>query len=383
MEQLLEKKELGIYIHIPFCVRKCAYCDFLSSPATDEVIDDYFKALDLELEDFCKKNRDDYIIRSVFFGGGTPSIVKNGYIAKIIQKISRYFELESNIEITVEANPGTVTKDKLSDYWKSGVNRLSFGLQSCNDDELLRIGRIHTYKDFLISYDMALKTGFDNISVDIMSALPGQTLKSYENTLKEVKKLKTKHVSSYSLILEKNTALYFEKESGIDLQLPDEENERQMYYLTKEYLSKAGLNRYEISNYAVCGYESRHNTIYWTGVEYAGFGIGAASYIKGKRYTNISKLTGYILDPLSDKAESVTLTENDKMSEFMYLGLRMTNGILISDFKNRFCRHIENVYGDVINKYRRLNLLDTDGNRIWLTEKGIDVSNTVFADFLL
>ncbi len=377
------KKELGIYIHIPFCVSKCIYCDFLSMPVDDGTKEAYVKALCLEIKDFACGYRNSFCVKTVFFGGGTPSILKAELICEIFQCIRDNFAFADDCEITVECNPGTVDSVKLNSYREFGVNRLSFGVQSVNDDELKALGRIHTYRDFLMSYEQAVRAGFTNINVDLMSALPGQTVDSWKKTLREAVKLRTAHISAYSLIIEDGTLLSEMVNDGVINNLPDEDEERRIYMLTNEFLSNAGYHRYEISNYAREGMECEHNKLYWTGRDYIGFGLGAASLIGRRRFSNTRKLSEYIANPLSEKEDVTVLSVNDMMSEFMYLGLRMTNGVSPVEFKNRFGRHIFNVYGDVLNKYRDYGMLEYNDEYIRLTDRGINVSNVIFSDFLL
>ena len=379
----IKKKELGIYIHIPFCVSKCIYCDFLSMPVDDDVKAAYVNSLCEEIKDFASSHRDEYVVSTVFVGGGTPSSLKPFLMEQIFICLRECFEFEEDCEITIECNPGTVDLIKLTTYKMLGVNRLSFGLQSVNDEELKALGRIHTYKDFLKSYEIALKAGFDNINVDLMSALPGQTVDSWKKTLRMITMLKTAHISAYSLILEEGTPLFDMVQNNVVTNLPDEDTEREIYALTGEFLEKAGYHRYEISNYARDGRECKHNKIYWQGGDYIGFGLGAASYIGRKRFSNIRVLSEYIDNPLADKEEVTILSEEDMMAEFMYLGLRMMEGVKLSDFKNRFGRHLTNVYGDVINKYVGTGHMETGENYVRLTPRGIDVSNVIFSEFLL
>ena len=352
-------------------------------PVNDEVKADYVRALCIEIESFAITHREEYEVISIFFGGGTPSTLKPFLMEQIMECVKANFSMKPDCEITVECNPGTVDLIKLTTYRNLGVNRLSFGLQSVNDAELKALGRIHTYKAFLESYELALKAGFDNINVDLMSALPGQTVESWKKTLRAVTMLKTAHISAYSLIIEEGTPLSEMVSSGIVNNLPDEDAEREIYAVTEDVLGKAGYHRYEISNYARDGKECKHNKIYWQGGDYIGFGLGAASYIGRKRFSNIRELQEYIDNPLSDKEDVTILSEEDMMAEFMYLGLRMMEGVKPSEFKNRFGRHLTNVYGDVIDKYTKIGLIETGDNYVRLTSRGIDVSNVIFGDFLM
>ena len=385
-------KKIEIYIHIPFCVKKCAYCDFLSCPADDETKDRYVQALCREIE-WSKDCLKEYLVDTVFIGGGTPSILEEKYIGQILETLRNAARVSDDAEITIECNPGTLTMEKLEAYKDAGINRISLGLQSANDKELKTIGRIHDYEEFKKSFNLARLAGFKNINVDLMSALPGQTLDSYKDTLAKAITLNPDHISAYSLIVEDETALKDMVESG-EVNLPSEDDEREMYYYTKEFLGRTGYKRYEISNYAKDGFECRHNIGYWKRVEYLGFGIGAASLFKGERFSNTSDINRYmhileedvmnadeIWDSLNENTE--TLTQNDEMEEFMFLGLRMTDGVSKSDFKKIFNCDIEAVYGNVIEKLANQNLIKEAGDLITLTDKGIDTSNIVLANFFL
>ena len=375
------RKKIGLYIHIPFCVSKCRYCDFLSMPYDYDVREQYTMSLCKEIERFAKEYADEYVVNSVFFGGGTPSILEPELFEKIISTVRDNFKMNTDSEITIECNPGTVTYDKLGTYKENGVNRISFGLQSANDSELKALGRIHTFSDFIESYDNALKAGFNNINVDIMSALPSQGVEGYRNTLEKVLSLDIKHISAYSLIIEEGTPFFEMNEKGL-LKLPSEEDERQMYYMTEELLAKNGFHRYEISNYARDGYECRHNKIYWERGEYVGFGLGAASLISDIRYSNTRDMKEYLED-FSSGRENEILSLEDKMSEFMFLGLRMTKGIEISEFERQFKSDIYDIFGSEIKKHVGNGLLVEKEGRLMLTGKGFDLSNYVFADFYL
>ena len=386
-------KKIEIYIHIPFCVKKCAYCDFLSCPADDKTNDRYVQALCREIE-WSKDCLKEYLVDTVFIGGGTPSILEEKYIGQILDTLRSTARISDDAEITIECNPGTLTMEKLEAYKDADINRISLGLQSANDEELKTIGRIHNFEEFKKSFNLARLAGFNNINVDIMSALPGQTLNSYKETLARVITLNPEHISAYSLIVEDETPLKDRVENG-EVALPSEDEEREMYYYTKEFLEKTGYKRYEISNYAKDGYECRHNIGYWKRVEYLGFGIGAASLFKGERFSNTSDINRYmhvlekedvmnadeVWKALNENIE--TLTQKDEMEEFMFLGLRMTDGVSKSDFKKIFNCDIEAVYGNVIEKLANQNLIKEAGDLITLTDKGIDISNIVLANFLL
>ena len=376
------KKELGIYVHIPFCVKKCNYCDFLSAPATEETQRAYISALCREIEGYGENLSEKYVIKSIFFGGGTPSLLPGTELVKALTAIRSSFSVKDDCEITVECNPGTLDTDKLSAYGENGVNRLSLGLQSANDGELEMLGRIHTFADFMNSFELARKKGFANINVDLISALPGQTAKSYENTLKTVARLRPEHISAYSLILEDGTGLKNDVVMGIMPPLPGEDEERKIYYLTEEILGNFGYEHYEISNYARQGHECRHNEIYWERGDYLGVGLGASSFIGNTRFCNIRRLEEYINEPAVEKESIEKINDGDAMAEFMYLGLRMLRGVSKNRFRLLFGRHMENVYGNVINRYVNSGHLIEEGDIIRLSSTGIDVSNYIFADFI-
>lgn len=382
-------KSLELYVHIPFCVRKCEYCDFLSAPAGADTQQEYVRNLLLEIEQKGVRCTD-YEVTTIFFGGGTPSILKAGWIADILDAIHRNFKVRKDAEITIECNPGTLTFEKLSIYKSAGINRISVGLQSASDAELRELGRIHTYEDFLRSYDLIRKKGFSNVNIDLMAALPGQTLKSYEQTLRRVLALKPEHISAYSLIIEEGTPFYEKYEADELLRekgekpqmLPSEETERLMYERTKELLLEHGYERYEISNYARRGYACRHNIGYWRRENYLGFGLGSASLLENERFHNTTDLTDYLGgDYLAYEQEK--LDKKSQMEEFMFLGLRMTEGISTECFRQTFGLPVELVYGPVLEQQIADRLLRKEDGRIFLSERGLDVSNYVMAQFLL
>ncbi len=453
---------MEIYIHIPFCISKCAYCDFLSAPASREEQDRYMRALMNEIslaadslwkEDGCAAER----VTSVFIGGGTPSCIDPEWICRVMTLVKSRFNLTEGAEITMEANPGTLAKESLKVYREAGINRLSIGLQTTDNEELKKLSRIHTYEQFLDNYRLAREAGFDNINIDLMSALPDQTLESYEQTLREVISLKPEHISAYSLIIEEGTP-FWDKYADHPELLPDEETDRQMYHRTKELLGGAGYGRYEISNYSLPGRECRHNMGYWRRVPYLGFGLGAASLCDETRFSNTRSMSRYLelLDqaenpqdePVSrisssgntdnavgsssgtahghgdtdagtgrsgeslhsgvfggktrrknetghkkkESADAVLnelrenvehLTVNDQMSEFMFLGLRMMDGIRSDVFMKKFGRPIETVFGTPLHEMTDEGLMEKTDCGWKLTDWGIDVSNVVLAEFLL
>lgn len=383
-----EQKTLELYFHIPFCVRKCLYCDFLSAPSDDGTKDAYMEALLREVRERAEEYRD-YAVDTIFIGGGTPSAVAPVWIEKLMRTVRNSFSVSDTAEVTIEVNPGTVKEDALRMYYSAGINRLSIGLQSANDEELARLGRIHTWAEFQETYTFARKVGFSNVNVDVMSALPGQHMASYLETLEKVLSLMPgpEHISAYSLIVEEGTPFAKMEEAGT-LELPDEDEERLMYEQTKTVLGMQGYERYEISNYAKSGFVCRHNCGYWKRTEYVGFGIGAASLVENVRFCNESDLKKYIQNPLSCRCEQQTLSVQEQMEEFMFLGLRMTAGVGKIKFEKIFAQTMDAVYGEVIRKNIADGLLfeyqekDTGECFIALTEKGLDVSNYVMSQFL-
>jgi len=384
-ETLVLKQDLEVYIHIPFCVKKCNYCDFLSFSNYNEL---YVPALIKEIENASIESEDveEYIVKSIFIGGGTPSLLKGEYIRDILQCVYKRFEVDSNAEITIEANPGTIDQEKLEIYKAAGINRISFGLQSTNNNELTELGRIHTFEQFLENYQLARDTGFANINVDLMSAIPGQTVESWNEVLNNVVRLSPEHISAYSLIIEEGT-MFYEKYSKDDTGLPSEEEERQMYYNTKKILEEAGYHRYEISNYSKPGYECRHNIGYWQGVNYIGFGLGAFSYMNHTRFSNANIMKEY-LDAVENHCRNLhrevhSLSVQEEMEEFMFLGLRMIEGVSVKAFEEKFHSDFESIYGMCVNELTEKSLLQMNGDRVLLSSKGIDLSNQVMAEFLL
>ena len=380
------KKELEIYIHIPFCIRKCAYCDFLSGPAASDTINLYVEKLIKEIKAHGIKN-EDRMVTTIFFGGGTPSILNGSQMQKIMQALNSAFEIDKNAEISMEANPGTVTKEKLNAFRAAGINRISFGLQSTNDEELKLLGRIHTYEEFLESFHMARECGFDNMNVDLISAIPGQTVESWEESVQKIVSLNPEHISAYSLIIEEGTPfyeIYGEGMSGEKL-LPSEEDERMMYQRTEELLKQAGYHRYEISNYAKEGKECRHNLGYWERKDYLGIGLGASSLMENVRFKNTEDLQYYLehageLEKIQKDREELSRTE--QMEEFVFLGMRKMEGISVAKFSDEFEKSLQECYGENIARMEKEGLLEEKNGFLKLTSKGIDVSNYVFAEIL-
>lgn len=390
----------GIYIHIPFCVKKCAYCDFLSAPASESVKDAYVEALKRELAQVLKRmNTQKERISTIYFGGGTPSILKGEQIQELMDCILENGVPEENPEITLEMNPGTVTPDKMKRIRLAGINRLSIGMQSFHDPELKLLGRIHRAEDALLCYEQARAAGFDNISLDLMSCLPGQSEKDWEENLKTAIRLNPEHISAYSLIIEENTEFY--DRYGENWSEEQEDLDRRMYEMTGFMLKEAGYQRYEISNYAKPGYQSRHNSSYWTGIPYYGCGLGASSLVKDhgtwRRFHETTDLQQYLrasftdwhdLDAIDRKEKPVLeemeiLTKESRMEEFMFLGLRMTEGISSDEFYSRFGCLPEDIFGGPIDELMKASLLKKTAEGYALTEKGLDLSNYCFSRFLL
>lgn len=380
------RQPISLYLHIPFCVKKCHYCDFLSFPGCSLSRQaEYVDAMIQEIHAY-REAAEDYEVKTIFLGGGTPSLLEKELVERLFHELYSVWRAAPETEITIEANPGTLSREKLIGYHMIGINRLSLGLQSTITQELATIGRIHNYEQFLANYYLAREAGFDNINIDIMSALPGQTLISYGKTLERILKLQPEHISSYSLILEEGTDFW--ENAEIERTLPSEQTERIMYHYTKKCLQNAGYERYEISNYAKPGYACLHNQVYWTGGEYLGLGLGAASYWKGARFSNTPDMEEYMENCsrariTENRKEIVTATQKSRMEEYMFLGLRMIRGVSIREFERRFGIPMNRIYGTVIRSYIGQGLLKIEQDRLMLTERGIDVSNSVMADFLL
>ena len=412
------KKPLGLYLHIPFCVQKCRYCDFLSGKGSREEMEEYTEALVKEIrayktfrlkgeqknvgveqeqkvtfvtEEISKNTKEwqkQFEVQTIYFGGGTPSILPAGAIVRCLDAIRENFTVSDMAEITLEMNPGTVTREKLKAYKQVGINRLSIGLQSVREDELKLLGRIHTFAQFQECFTMAREEGFENISVDLISGLPGQTKEAFLESLHTVKNLGAEHISVYSLIIEEGTPFYelYGEEGSRREELISEEIDREFYELTKQELAKAGYIRYEFSNYAREGFESRHNSSYWTGVDYLGLGLGASSYFLSERFHNTANKSEYVqnaANPEKLRQEVHCLSKEEQMEEFMFLGLRLCKGISKTKFEKKFGKNIEEVYGNVLKRLIGLDVLLEAGDCIALTDFGIDVSNQVLAEFLL
>lgn len=432
----------GIYIHIPFCKQKCLYCDFVSAKGCDRDMELYEEALLKEIE----STEIDEPVDSVFFGGGTPSVYKVEYIEEILKIIFRKYNIEKDkAEITIEVNPGTVDYDKLKRYRAAGINRISIGLQSADNEELKLLGRIHTYEKFVETYTEARRADFNNINIDLMSAIPYQTVNSFMETLKKVVKLNPEHISAYSLIIEEGTPFYnkYGENGEFSDAIPSEETDREMYHMTKAFLKENGYERYEISNYSKKGYECKHNIKYWSRDNYYGFGVAAASLVNNLRYSNISDRDKYIDILLSGKSNRTNIerinytninqinvdgrshtnideirdeisevNKDEQIEEFMFLGLRKMEGISLKEFERLFGKTLREEYGEIpdrliseglceeviregdkdiedIRKYVDKNTskeicggIKDNGEYFRLTERGIDISNSVFVEFM-
>ncbi len=376
--------DLSLYIHIPFCVRKCRYCDFLSAPENTGERARYIEALGREMKcrsEDLKKAR----VKTIFWGGGTPSLLSPAEFREIAKGLKTCTgEWDEDAEWTIEANPGTLDAEKAGEWRRAGVNRVSLGVQAAQDRLLERIGRIHTFRQAKESVGILREAGFSNINLDLMMGLPGQDLNDWKETLEEALSLAPEHLSCYSLILEEGTPLLRAVREGREI-LPEEEEERAMYEYTLRRLEKAGYRQYEISNFAKPRYACRHNLVYWELGEYQGLGLGAASYREGRRLKNTTDLAAYIRAEDPTKLDTVEEESSlkDQMEEWMFLGMRKTEGVDLTEFRRRFGRDGEEVYGDVIGKLEREGLILRERNQIRLSRRGLDLANQVFAAFLL
>lgn len=412
----MNNNNLELYIHTPFCVKKCAYCDFLSFPADTNTQIQYVHALLNEIR-FYGERMGGYQVSTIYIGGGTPSWLEPELLVAIMDQVYNSFHVREDAEVSIECNPGTVTTAKLEAYRRAGINRLSIGLQSANNEELKVLGRIHTYEQFLKTYELARNAGYTNINIDLMSGLPHQSAESFADTLQKVIRLKPEHISAYSLIIEKGTPFYekykfdmVRQEAGMKTELlPTEDDVYKMLKLTQLVLAKAGYDRYEISNYAKPGYACRHNVGYWTRENYLGLGLGAASLIDNVRYSNTRELYEYIeicreltfLPPevfapeegmdapergwfgSNLHTEAAVVNRKAQMEEFMFLGLRMTEGISRNEFEANFGMPIEAAYVQVLPDLQAQKLIEKREGRVYLTDRGMDVANYVMAQFLL
>ncbi|HFL2528609.1 radical SAM family heme chaperone HemW [Clostridioides difficile] len=389
---------LGLYIHIPFCVKKCKYCDFNSYKMDIDSKKRYIEDLKIEIElysnklykdnkyknkECCSLNKNDKIT-SIFVGGGTPSILTSDEIREVFISIKEMFDIDENAEITIECNPGTLTLEKLKTMKEIGINRLSIGLQAIQEKHLNFIGRIHTYEEFEKNYKDALSVGFKNINIDLMYSLPNQTLCDWKETLEKVVHLNPTHISAYSLILEEGTELYNMYESN-KFELIDENVDIEMYEYTINYLKSKGYNQYEISNYSKEGYNCEHNILYWECEHYIGIGAGASGYINENRYNNVESLEDYHLSLVKREKpiqENEILSEKDMIEEKIFMGLRMNKGIKFEDFKKKFGIDFREKYNKQIEMLLARKLINQSFEGIQLTQKGREISNSVFIEFM-
>lgn len=382
---------LELYIHIPFCEKKCNYCDFVSFHASYDVVDKYINKLLSEIESK-KYLANDYQISSIYIGGGTPSFIDQKYISFIMESIRNNYNVVANAEISIEVNPNSVTEDKIKAYFNAGINRLSIGLQSTNDDELKTLGRVHTYSDFLNAYNLAVHGGFKNINVDLINSIPGQTPESYKKSLKQVLMLNIKHISIYNLIIEDHTP-FKTMLANNEIQLPLENDILAMDKITKELTEYYRLRKYEISNYAKEGFECRHNLGYWSDVPYIGFGLNSASYINDTRFKNKTKLkdymsldyTKYVISPNQNEYyDEVKLVDTkDHINEYVMLGFRKTSGININDFYRTFNQKFDDLFGTGMKIYQGMGMINRIDDNYFMTEEGLNVSNSILSDLLI
>ena len=387
-------KNIGIYVHIPFCKQKCKYCDFVSFTNKEDMFEEYFKCLLMEIEEKAKDYNVEVIngrkekigVNTIYIGGGTPSFAHEKYIEKVILKIKECFKVLKTSEITIEVNPGTVNEGKLKKYYEIGINRISIGLQSTNNNLLKMLGRIHNYSEFENTYNLARRVGFKNINVDLMIGLPTQTLEDVQESLNKIIEKSPEHISVYSLIVEENTKMFDLIESG-KVVLPDEDLERKMYWMVKTRLEEVGYKHYEISNFAKPKKESKHNMNCWKQESYLGIGVAAHSYFNGTRFSNIDNLKQYIFNYNEDVSiHNIVFHENqDKeqmMKEYLLLGLRKIDGVDITEFKNKFSENLVYVFRNELNKLVKEGLVEVDDNFVRLTNRGIDLANQVWMEFV-
>ena len=383
----MEKEKIGIYIHIPFCKQKCYYCDFISYCKKDELIDRYVDCIIKEIKGFEERYKDKYDITTIYIGGGTPSYIESKYVKLILDTINKKLKKLKDVkEITIEVNQRTVNKEKIEEYKKSGINRLSIGLQSTNDKLLKEIGRIHDFREFLDTYSLAREVGFNNINIDLIIGLPNQTINDLKQSIDEIIILNPEHISVYSLILEENTVLYNLVEQD-KIKLPSEEIERNMYWYVKNKLELNNYNHYEISNFSKKGYESNHNLDCWNQKHYIGFGTAAHSYLEDKRFSNIKNIEKYIENIENNKIKDNVIVQEmqdveNKKKEYMMLGLRKIEGVNIQKFKNKFGENPIYLFRNELNKLVNEDLLEVDENYIKLTSKGLDLANVVWEEFV-
>lgn len=379
----MKKKEIGVYIHVPFCKAKCSYCDFNSYSGKENMVKLYFDALKKEIA-LSAEALKGLSIKSVFIGGGTPSLVETEFIYEVLKELDKITSIDSEAEISIETNPGTLTYDKLYAYKNMGINRLSIGLQAADDELLLKLGRIHSTKEFYNNYELSLKAGFDNINVDLIFGIPGQTIENWTNTLNLCLRINPSHLSCYSLKIEEDTVFGKMLDAG-KLEPVEDEMDREMYHETIRILGNIGYKHYEISNFARDGLECRHNLIYWNAEEYIGYGAGAHSYFTGVRYNNeysVEKYIEKICKNQNIRENESYIDMNESMSEYMLLGLRLIDGVSLEKFRERFNQNIPDAFKESINMLSQKGLVMNDRGIVKLTSKGLDLANEVFMEFV-
>ena len=370
-------KPIGLYVHIPLCIRKCNYCDFCSHPIdTVEWRNEYIQALCAEMECYRGKG---ISLNSIFFGGGTPSLLTVDELSLIVSKIRDIFILSDDIEFTVEANPKTVDKEKIEGFISLGVNRISLGLQSIHDNEMKILGRVHNYDDFVESYNVVKSAGVENVNVDLMYGIPLQTMSSFEKTLDEIIRFSPEHISLYGLIIEDETPFGREKAK---LNLPSDDTECDMYDLACKRLREAGYDHYEISNYARDGHYCRHNMKYWQEEEYIGIGVAAHSYYCGRRFGNTNDISAYLMGDRAKYDHGEVVSPEDEAYEFVMLGLRLGVGISLSEYYHRFGIQFLDGREAVVKSLASAGYLKIADDRLFLTERGFYVSNLILNELI-
>lgn len=378
-------ENLSVYVHVPFCKRKCGYCDFVSFENMESQVKNYFNAVYKEI---ANQEHSDSNVCSVFIGGGTPSYVDVPYIENTLSAIKKRFNISKDCEITIEANPGTLSKEKLKQYLNIGINRLSIGVQAFQDNILTVLGRVHTAEEAIASIKKAKESGFKNINIDLMFGIPKQTIDDWKNTLKKTIELNINHISCYSLKIEEGTPFYFRYTGGhslADVRTCDEDSERDMYHYTIKELSKAGFKHYEISNFCLHGNECKHNLVYWNRGKYIGIGVGAHSFNGTNRYANTTNLQDYILkinSGIPTIIENESISKQECIFEHIMLGLRLIDGIDLIDFKEKFGFDLKEYYIDKIEKLKRNELININNNKMSLSERGLDLANIVITEFI-
>lgn len=379
----MKRNNLGIYVHIPFCESKCLYCDFNSSCESEEVIKNYIRALLKEIELYGNKYSE-YIVDTIFIGGGTPSSINYKYILMILERIKKFFHLDKDAEISIEGNPNSITEENTREYVKAGINRISIGAQSFDESELKLLGRIHSPEDISLAVEFCRNSGLKNINIDLMMGIPKQSFESLEYSLQRAVSLNPTHISCYSLILEEGTPLYEMESEGVDLKLPGEDDERLMYKYLLKLLRERNYHQYEISNFSLEGYECRHNIKYWKSQDYLGLGLSAHGRVKDLRYSNISDINEYIesMDKnIFPRDKEECLSSTDRINEYIFMGIRLNNGIDLVAISEEFSIDFLTEYENEIEKNLNLNYLEITDGYLRLTDLGRDFSNLVELDF--